>query len=322
MKQKSTPYDDVFRTLANDCKQLVIPLINEMFEEHYRFDEEVILLQNEHFMRQQDGEEDEIITDSCIMIGTKKYHIECQSTPDGSMAVRMFEYDAQIALDGGSLENHVLKIRFPESAVLYLRSTKNTPDEMTVIIDTPGGEVEYHMPILKIKDYSLEDIFIKELYFLIPFYLFTFESRFDKMESDEQQMDILRREYSSIIDRLNELVAVGKVSEFTKSSIVEMTKKVADNLAVKYDKVKEEVSDIMGGKILQYKAKDILNEGIRQGIRQGKQEGIQQGLREKGMLCYLNAITRGMSHEDAIAIAGISEEDAVSAVSLRESGEL
>jgi hypothetical protein len=31
----STPYDDVFRTLLNDCSSLIIPLINEVFSEHY-----------------------------------------------------------------------------------------------------------------------------------------------------------------------------------------------------------------------------------------------------------------------------------------------
>lgn len=31
----STPYDDVFRTLLNDCTSLMIPLINEVFGEQY-----------------------------------------------------------------------------------------------------------------------------------------------------------------------------------------------------------------------------------------------------------------------------------------------
>lgn len=31
----STPYDDVFRTLLNDCSSLIIPVINEVFGESY-----------------------------------------------------------------------------------------------------------------------------------------------------------------------------------------------------------------------------------------------------------------------------------------------
>ena len=37
----NTPYDDVFRTLLNDCSSLIIPVINEVFGEDYRGDEEV-----------------------------------------------------------------------------------------------------------------------------------------------------------------------------------------------------------------------------------------------------------------------------------------
>lgn len=35
IKLTNTPYDDVFRTLLNDCSSLIIPVINEIFGEHY-----------------------------------------------------------------------------------------------------------------------------------------------------------------------------------------------------------------------------------------------------------------------------------------------
>ena len=38
-KVVNTPYDDVFRTLLNDCSQLIIPIINEVFGEHFSGDE-------------------------------------------------------------------------------------------------------------------------------------------------------------------------------------------------------------------------------------------------------------------------------------------
>lgn len=39
MPTSNTPYDDVFRTLLNDCSQLIIPIINEVFGEHFSGDE-------------------------------------------------------------------------------------------------------------------------------------------------------------------------------------------------------------------------------------------------------------------------------------------
>lgn len=326
MNNVTTSYDDVFRTLTNDCRQLVVPLINEIFGTAYELCVPVTLLQNEHFLRKQDGKEDERITDSCFQILDRLYHIECQSTPDGSMIVRMFEYDFQIARDHGIIKDHILEVNLPESAVLYLRSTKNTPDQMLININTPGGKLSYPVPIVKMKNYSLDIIFQKKLYFLIPFYLFTFECKFAKMESDQKELNMLKSEYTYISKKLEELAKAGCITEYVRLTIIEMTKKVLEQLAAKYDRVRKGVDEAMGGKILDYEAKDILNEGIRMGRLEGMQAGIREGKREgmqqQSMICYLNAISRGMRHEDAMAIAEISEQAAAQALTLRKEGKL
>ncbi len=80
MKKSSTPYDDVHRTMVNDCPKLLIPLVNEVFKEQYTGEEEVVLGNNEHYLEQQDGEEYKRITDSHFIIRgrekTGRYHIE------------------------------------------------------------------------------------------------------------------------------------------------------------------------------------------------------------------------------------------------------
>ena len=63
-----TPYDDVFRTLINDCPELVLPVINEMFGENYRGDEQIVFGQNKHFLNQQDGPGEKRITDSSFVV--------------------------------------------------------------------------------------------------------------------------------------------------------------------------------------------------------------------------------------------------------------
>ena len=65
----------------------------------------------------------------------KKYHIECESSlPDGRITIRLFEYDAQIALDEGEVTEETLTVTFPNTAVLYLRTYKKTPDKMKYVI--------------------------------------------------------------------------------------------------------------------------------------------------------------------------------------------
>lgn len=159
----NTPYDEVFRTLLNDCSELIIPVVNEVFDENYTGKEKIIFAQNEHFLNQQDGKENKCITDSNIGIvdatGTKQYHWECQSIPDSTLLVRFFEYDTQIALDHGVLEGSVLTVTFPHAAVLFLRCNKSTHDSMTVRMVTSGGEVSYDVRVMKSQQYTLKKIY-------------------------------------------------------------------------------------------------------------------------------------------------------------------
>ena len=68
MKKKSTAYDDVYRTMMNDCITLLIPLVNEVFGKNYTGSEKIVFHPNEHFINQQDGKEQKRITDSSFSI--------------------------------------------------------------------------------------------------------------------------------------------------------------------------------------------------------------------------------------------------------------
>ena len=152
MSLVNTPYDDVFRTLLNDCSSLMIPLINEVFGENYTGREKIIFSPNEHFLNRQNGNEEERITDTSFKIvgaEEKKYHWECQSSADNSMLVRFFEYDTQIALDEGVILENTLKVTLPHSAVLFLRCNASTPDKMNIEITTPGGVVRYDIHLIR-----------------------------------------------------------------------------------------------------------------------------------------------------------------------------
>lgn len=274
----NTPYDDVFRTLVNDLPRVTLKLINEMFSlslsEKYSGNEKVEQLLNESFLEQQDGEQNKRITDTRIRVyghDIKQYHIECQSTPDGSITVRMFEYDSQIALQESTRSTQQLVVNYPNSGILFLRWTDETPDSILVTINTPGGTVSYSIPSLKIGDYTVEDVIKKELYFLIPFYLFNYE-KLIKRESNTKTrgknkagLENIKRDYIRIKEYLVESCYNGLIDEYEMLTIRDMVKKVLNNLSKKAESVKKEVTDIMGGKILEYEAKTILNKGKAEG---------------------------------------------------------
>ena len=240
----ATPYDDVFRTMLNDCSSLVLPLINEVFHEHYTGNEKIIFYQNEHFLNGQDGKEEKCITDSSFEVmgeRKRKYHFECQSTSDSHILIRMFEYGSQIALDDAETDGNVLHVKFPDAAVLFLRSSSKTPDAMQINIKTPGGEVCYEIPVMKMQKYTLEEIFEKNLLFLIPFYIFTHEKRFKEYDTDDEKLKALVEEYRDIRDRLEHLMEENVIDEFTKCTIVEMSDKVMRNIAKRFPKIRKGV---------------------------------------------------------------------------------
>ncbi len=260
----------------NDCRKLIIPVINEIFGETYTGEEEIRFFPNEHFLDRQDEADKERITDTNFTVFgkiPKKYHIECESSlPDGKITVRLFEYDAQIALDEGEVTEETLTVTFPNTAVLYLRTYQKTPDRMKYVIVTPGGTVRYDVPIMKVQTYSLEDIFGKGLLMLIPFYIFSHEKGFPEYNSDEQKLTELKAEYQEILERLDGLERQGVIGAFDKRTIIELSGDVIKEIAQKYENVQKGVGDMMSGALIETEARTILNQGIKQGKSQGISE--------------------------------------------------
>ncbi|MBQ9404257.1 MAG: hypothetical protein IJU15_04665 [Synergistaceae bacterium] len=272
-----TPYDDVFRTLMNDCIGLLIPVINEVFGKHYSGNEKIVFHPNEHFINQQDGDELKRITDSSFSIisddnSEDKYIFECQSTNDATMLIRIFEYITQEALDSGKLERYQLTVTIPNAAVLFLRSNKNTPDAMNILINTPGGSVSFNVPVLKVKSYSLVQLFEKNLLFLLPFYIFNLEKDFPTYDSNEDALQKLKNIYADFMKRLEIAVDEGRISAYYRRTILDMSKKVLENIAAKYQNIQKGVNDIMGGQVLEHEGKTIYNAGVAVGEERGRRE--------------------------------------------------
>ncbi len=257
-------YDGAFRTILNDCRKLIIPVINEIFGEAYTGDEEIRFFPNEHFLDQQDEADKERITDTNFTVFgkiPKKYHVECESSlPDGRITVRLFEYDAQIALDEGEVTEETLTVTFPNTAVLYLRTYQKTPDKMKYVIVTPGGTVKYDIPIMKVQKYSLDDIFDKHLLMLIPFYIFSHENSFPEYNSNEQKLEKLKAEYQVILERLDGLEQQGVIGAFDKRTIIELSGDVIKEIAQKYENVQKGVGDMMSGALIETSARRLKNE--------------------------------------------------------------
>ena len=133
---------------------------------------------------------------------------------------------------------------------------------------------------MKIRDYSLRELFEKELYFLLPFYIFVHEMQFGVYNEDKEKRRHLTDEYVTFMEQLEQAVTDGRLSVYECGTILDMSQKVLDHIAVKYGTVKKGVRDIMGGKVLDYETKRIYNAGKADGIAEGKTENSKQTARK------------------------------------------
>ena len=176
----NTVFDSVFKTMVHKLPQLVVPFINEAFGRDYPDDEPIAQFNSEH-----EGPRGTTIADTVFRLADKVYHVECQSTPDYNMVVRMIEYDFAIALEGALATGEPYEMSFPESCVLFLRHTASTPDALTIKVNLPGGgSFDYAARVVKAQLFDRDEIFEKRLLILLPYYLMRYEGTLPKIAGD------------------------------------------------------------------------------------------------------------------------------------------
>ena len=268
-------YDSVFWTSVEHMTSYFIPLVNEAFGEHFSDQATVTLRPMKQTIKLPgakwiQGEVDSLATLSERDI-TKNYHFEVQAWGDAGYAIHIAEYAAGYAYGSVVKTEHGADMTIPYSAVILLRSKGSMPDKLIIGIRYPGGRVTYEAPVLKMKDYSIADLFEKRLLLLLPFFGFSFVDEFERM--DAQGAGELRDTLDEIHARLTEKVRSGEMDESQKNHLIDWMQRVLQKLTVKYKNVSREVDEVMGGYILHTRTDDILDAGRAEGRTEGRTEG-------------------------------------------------
>lgn len=286
MSKTGTVFDDVFRTIVQKMPRLVIPLINEVFQTSYPDDVEITQWRNEQVTKDK-----KMITDSCLRIKNKIYHIECQSTDDGTMAIRMIEYDFAIAMDFAEKEERDYVFRFPQSAVLQLRNSGSTPDILNVkLIFADKKTHNYQVPVIKMNSYTKDDIFRKKLFMLLPFYVIRYEDKKKQLNEQPEELRVLLEEYKDIQKKLEE--ATEKSTLYT--DLIKLITKIADYIFREEPNVKKGLGDVMGGQILELESERLM--------KLGKESSLKE--------IVLNMLSKKkFSYEEIADLTGITAEE-------------
>jgi ribosomal protein S15P/S13E len=221
----------------------------------------------------------------------------------------MVEYDFMIALVDRRRRDDAERIKFPRSCVIYLRTTATMPDEETLEIEMPDGQVIlYRVPILKLRDYTIDEIFEKNLLILLPYYIMNYEKELSKIAKNEEKSQVLLAEYRNIVKMLEERTKDDQTGLFY--DMMQLMRRLVDYMLRKQCNLRERMCEEMGGKVLRLPSDELREErelgveiGLKKGISQGISQGTAFGKEEKTRQVIANMLKRGMSEEDICALA-------------------
>lgn len=176
-------WDEITKKIALKMPSQFLPLLNEQFHKDYPEGTSITTLSTESITlpKQSNRKMGKIMSDIVFLVQNKDiYHVECEINLDDEMVIRMIEYDFHTALTHQLTtgQNQTPTLHFPQSIIVYPGNKKSIPDQQTCVIRFADGyEHPYQVPIIKVQDFSLDEIDENQLTLFLPFTLLRFQPR-------------------------------------------------------------------------------------------------------------------------------------------------
>ncbi len=306
----SHPYDIAFKTgLKEGSPKLIIPLINAMFHPKIPLDEHASIerLSNELILP---GGKKEKITDSQLRINDILWHMECDCYAGDKIVAQMAEYDLYTGLNNARLNiknagsKDPYTVSLPVSGVLFLR--KPSHRNLIVSIKTSKTELLYRINTLILQDYTLEELCYKDLYILIPFYLFNHEKDIEKYNRDKASCKRVKDAMHQMMHALNKAYKSEQILLFDYRTVTVMMKTVTEGLAMDNEEMRKDLDEIMSEGTLRIPGKEYYLRVRKECLS----EGIDKGINETKQNVALNMLADGkLSIDDISKYSGLSKEE-------------
>lgn len=281
-------YDAVFRNIAERMGRLIILLVNNLFGTDFKGDEELIYKPAEGTKPGTKGAQRQIRADSHFTIVDKDgkrhtFHIECQVRKDGTIILRIAEYDLMLAFQNAVKhddETYTVDFILPRSAIILLRSTRGKADTwMYRFIDGDEVVLERRIEVLSVADTPLDDMFEKKLYALLPFYLFTHGDDLKRIaESDDERQQLVeqsRRIHEYIINEES-------LSAEEKIRLLQLTLQVIPAL-IRDEELRKEITDAMYPQTIELEIDKYGDACRAEGRVEGRVEGRAEEIIDMGL---------------------------------------
>ena len=311
--------DEIAKFLFSRSEQLVISFVNAGFGMNYDPGTISLRLTGNEFIQNFDSTRADI-----VIIASEKeikrdiFHIEVQVKDDSEMSIRMFDYGYNIGLShqNGTDADGRRILKFPYQLVVFLDERPGIRDTIEVLLVFPDGqEMLYQVPILKIRDYTINDLINRGLYLLLPFKIFEVRKRFEaarraktnKEERKTSATDELLNATDSLMHEVDRLYREGKLNSTGKDAIVSAAGEIYYHMSAKYsltDEINKKVDTMV---------KSIMEEVKKEGRQEGRQEGLSEGVKKGRLEGYkeiaIRLLERGFDIDSISTITGLSKQD-------------
>ena len=195
-------------------------------------------------------------------------------------------------------------IPLPFSGVLFLRRPKD--GNLYVIIQIGKNYLLYQIDTIVLADYTIEDLVNKDLYILVPFYLFNHEKDIAKYNTDAACRKRVIEAMRKMVQAINKGLKEDRFLIFDYGILTAMMKTVTEGLTKQNKEIEKELDKIMSEGVLKIPGKEYCLRVKDQYISEGRAEGINENKRNNALTMLKDG---KLSIDDISRYSGLSKEE-------------
>ena len=238
-------YDKILKRILTLSAGAVINLINGLFGTNFPLGSNIVYNWTENV----DNNLKKTIADTILTIHVGeeiyRFHIEaeidCGSTNDISIVLRVFEYGYRDAFKHREVGKDKITLKFPQPKIILLEHNSNSPNEVTLELDFGADKkVDFTVPTVKFLDYSIEELNSQRMVILLPLYLLKLRQKIEKSvkqgaarQNAQALKDLIN---NGILKVIEENEKAGYIESYDSYVLAGLVKKLYDHL---YGDIKE-----------------------------------------------------------------------------------
>lgn len=312
-KKEKIKLDQMMKIMFKLSKKVTVNLLNALFDEDYDYKKVNISYGNSEFLLDNLKK---IQADMFITVQSEKrsvnYHIEFQTQNDKAMAIRMFRYGFEKALElVCNQEGEEIILDFPKQLVIYLEENQNIKDVIVLKIRKPDGSIErYEFPAMKYWEYTQEDLIDKKMYALLPFQVFnmrkSIESISNSNRTHQEKAQLINIEFKKLIKVIEsvgksstELYEKEEINASDFERILLVLKNMSDYIYKKYGEYRQMEKEV------EAMLTSLYNPTI---AKENRKIGKEIGKKEKALEIAKEALKEGADVDFIVKITKLDKE--------------